>query len=102
MTANVVVGSYTVPGISNLMSARVSYLQGTTDFSYTPPTITSVTPSNSSPLFNSTVTITATVTNTNANSVYLGYRFQNSEKFSRVLMYDDGAHNDGAAGDNVY
>ena len=102
MTANVVNGSYTVPGISNLMSARVTYLQGTTDFSYTPPAISSVTPSNSSPLINSTVTITANATNTNSNAVYLGYRYHISDKFTRVLMYDDGAHNDGGAGDNVY
>ncbi|HLG35926.1 MAG TPA: CotH kinase family protein, partial [Bacteroidia bacterium] len=102
MTSNTIVGSYTVPGISNLMSARVTYLQGTTDFSYTPPTIIAVTPSNSSPLINTNVTITATVTNTNSNAVYLGYRFQNPEKFTRVLMYDDGTHNDGAAGDNAY
>jgi hypothetical protein len=102
MTANVVVGSYTVPGITNLMSARAAYLQGTTEFSYTPPVIASVTPSNSSPLINSTVIITANVSNTNSNAVYLGYRYHVSEKFSRVLMYDDGGHNDGGAGDNVY
>jgi hypothetical protein len=102
MTSNTVVGSYTVPGISNLMSARVTYLQGTADFSYTPPMISSVAPSNGSPSLFSTVTITATVTNTNSNAVYLGYRSQISQKFTHVPMYDDGAHNDGTAGDNVY
>lgn len=102
MTSNTVFGSYTVPGISNLMGARITFLQGTTDFLYPPPAISFVTPSSTSPIINSSVTITATVTNTNANAVYLAYRFQNPEKFTRVLMYDDGAHNDGGSGDNVY
>lgn len=100
MTTDNVVGSYTVPGISNLMTSRVSYLQGTTDFGYSTPVITTVTPSSLTPDLDSALTITAQVTNT--NTVYLGYRFNNEDKFVRILMYDDGAHNDGAAGDNVY
>lgn len=102
MNTNYTVGSYTVPGISNLMSARVSYLSGTTDFTATHPVISAVTPSNTSPAYNAAVTITASVSNTNVSSVYLGYRFDKTLKFTRVLMYDDGAHNDGASGDNVY
>jgi len=102
MTGNVVIGSYTVPGISTLMSARVTYLQGTTEFQQSAPVITSVTPNNSSPSINTTVIITASITNTNSNAVYLGYRNLNSEKFVRVLMYDDGNHNDGTANDNSY
>jgi len=100
MTTNNVVGSYTVPGISNLMSARITYLQSTTEFSYTPPTITAVTPGSTTPALDSALSVTANVTN--ANAVYLGYRFEAGGKFTRILMYDDGAHNDGAAGDNVY
>jgi spore coat protein CotH len=100
MTANNTVGSYTVPGISNLMSARVTYLQSTTDFSYSPPSISAVASSAAFPLLDSAVTITAQVTNT--NSVYLGYRYAAADKFNRIIMYDDGLHNDGSAGDNVY
>jgi len=102
LTSNVIVGSYTVPGISNLMNARISYLQSTPDFGYTPPAISSVTSSDTFPVVNSAVTITAQVTNTNSNAVYLGYRFHISDKFIRVLMFDDGAHNDGGASDNIY
>ncbi len=102
LTGDVTVGSNVVPGISNLMSARVAYLQSTTEFSYSPPVISNVAASDTSPAYLGTVTITTEVTNTNSNSVYLGYRFDKAEKFSRILMYDDGAHNDGAAGDNVY
>ncbi len=102
LTGNVISGSYTIPGISNLMGPRVSYLQSTSDFINTAPTISNVLPNTTNPFINTSVTITAQVTNTNTNGVYLGYRFLNTQKFTRVLMYDDGAHNDGAAGDNVY
>ncbi len=102
MTTDNTFGSYTIPGISNLMTARNTFLQSSSEFSFVPPVISSVTPSNSSPNLNTSVTITALVNNTNSNAVYLGYRFNNEEKFSRILMYDDGAHNDGASGDNIY
>lgn len=100
MSTDNVVGTYTVPGISNLMSARVSYLQGTADFTATPPAISNILASNSIPALNSTVTITAQVTGSSA--VYLGYRTDLNAKFVRVNMFDDGTHNDGAAGDNVF
>jgi hypothetical protein len=100
LTANVSVGSYSVPGISNLMATRLTYLQGTTDFNYFTPTITAISASTNSPTINSTVSITANVINT--NTVYVGYRTSNQQKFNRVLMYDDGTHNDGAPGDNVF
>lgn len=100
LTANVSIGSYSVPGISNLMASRLTYLQGTTDFGYATPTITAVAANTNSPTINSTVTITANVVNT--NTVYLGYRTNDHQKFTRVLMYDDGTHNDGTSGDNVY
>ena len=102
MTSNTTVGSYVVPGISTLMSARVSYLQSLADFTAVPPTISAITPSNLTPGINSTISIAAQVTNTNANSVYLGYRFVNTDKFTRILMTDDGLNNDGTAGDNIY
>ncbi len=101
MTANYSVGSYSVPGISTLMAARIPYLQSTSDFTYTPPTISSATTANT-PSLNSAVTITANVTNANSNGVYLGYRQSMTAKFVRVLMYDDGLHNDGTASDNIF
>jgi hypothetical protein len=91
-------GSYI--GITNLMNGRSSYLLGLTDFTQTEPTISNVTPSNSTPLVNDPVSITATVQDETA--VYLGYRSAQGAPFERVLMYDDGAHNDGAANDGVY
>ena len=100
ITQNVVFGSYTVPGISTLMASRISYLQSTAEFTAQPPAISLVAPDSIHPALNSFVTIRATVTN--ANAVYLGYRIDYNQKFTRILMYDDGLHNDGAAGDLVY
>ncbi len=100
LTSNTSIGSYSVPGISNLMNSRLTSLQANTDFNYTSPTITAVTSNNLSPQLNNTITITANVTN--ATTVYLGYRNLYYKKFERILMYDDGLHNDGAANDNVF
>jgi len=70
-------------------------------FSAAEPTISDVTLSNDSPIINTPITITASVEN--ETTVLLGYR--NSEltaPFTRVEMFDDGVHNDGAMGDGVY
>lgn len=92
--------STTNTGLYVLMDSRTTYLSGTTELSYSPPVITSVTPSSTSPAFGTTITITANVTN--RTNVYLGYRYHKADRFIRIPMFDDGAHNDGAAGDNVY
>ncbi len=102
LNADVSVGSYSVPGIKNLMDSRATYLQSTIEFSFIPPTISNVGTNNPAPSLNTVIIIRATVINSNSNGVYLGYRHLNSDKFTRVLMYDDGLHDDGAAGDNVY
>ncbi|MCB0429563.1 MAG: CotH kinase family protein [Flavobacteriales bacterium] len=100
MTADVANGSLTIPGIGNLMNARVTYLQSTTEFKAVPPGVTSIQASSSAPDLNSQVTITARVSG--GTAVYLGYRHSLTDRFTRVEMYDDGAHNDGTAGDSIY
>ncbi len=102
LTADVSVGSYLVPGIKNLMDARSVYLSNTTEFTFMPPSITNVLADNTSPLLNTAVNITADVAGSSISGVYLGFRNLNSDKFSKVLMYDDGLHNDGAASDNNF
>jgi hypothetical protein len=102
LTSDNVFGSYAVPGIINLMDARVKYLQSNTEYASVSPTILSVTADNPTPAINSSVTVTAKVSNTNADAVYLGYRSNKLQKFTKVLMYDDGNHNDGVANDNIY
>ncbi len=88
------------PGLTNLMDGRADYLLGLNDFNQTEPTISNITLSNPSPIVNETIAITATITDENA--VYLGYRNKLGTPFNRVQMFDDGAHNDGAANDGIY
>lgn len=102
LNTDVSIGMMTAPGLSNLMAGRNTYLSALTDFTNTQPAISAVIPSSTSPLVGSTISITATVSNTNTNAVYLGYRSNSNAIFTKVLMYDDGTHNDGASGDNVY
>ncbi len=102
LTTDVSSGMTSAPGLTNLMNGRVTYLSAQTDFTYSTPAISTVTPSNGNPVLNSNVTVTASVTNANSNAVYLGYRYSVEAPFIRVLMYDDGAHGDGASGDNVF
>lgn len=95
-------GTYFVPGIKQLMNARVSYLQSQPEFIAATPLITSITSSVVNPVFASNFTITANITNALNTDVWLGYRFDKTLKFQKVIMFDDGAHNDGAANDNVF
>jgi hypothetical protein len=93
-------GGASIPGIQALMSARVSYFNTNANYVLLAPTITSFSTSVASPVYNQTITINATCSN--ESSVFLGYRANHQLKFNRVVMYDDGAHNDGAANDHVY
>lgn len=102
LTTDMTGGPNSAPGISNLMSGRNTYLQALPDFTATKPVISNIVLSTPNPLVNSNVTITANVVNTNATAVYLGYRANIRLPFTKVLMYDDGLHNDGAAADNIY
>ena len=100
LTTNKANGSFTIPGISNLMSARAAYLVSTTEFQQTPPNISIVTASNNSPALYDTITITAKITN--ATSAALNYRSNEQALFTTINLYDDGAHGDGLANDSIY
>lgn len=102
LATDINIGMNTAPGLSSLMSGRNTYLSALADFTNAQPAISSITLSNTSPLVGNTVTVTATVTNTNSNAVFVGYRSTTNGIFTKILMYDDGTHGDGAASDNVY
>jgi hypothetical protein len=93
-------GGGSIPGIQALMAARISYLTTNANYLLVAPVITSYASSVLSPTINTAFYITATCTNETA--VYLGYRTSHPLKFNRVLMFDDGTHGDGIAGDHVY
>jgi len=99
LNTNYSVGSYSVPGIQTLMTARMAYLQSTPELSATTPTISNVNSVNT-PTINYPITFTANITN--GTTVYFAYRFSQADKFKRILMHDDGLHNDGISGDNNY
>jgi len=100
ITNTIIDGIKTIPGITELMDSRNTYLNSTTEFLQIAPTITDIQPSDTFPLVNSNIFITVTVSD--ASSVYIGVRNSIMEKFSRMIMYDDGAHGDGAAGDGTF
>jgi hypothetical protein len=89
-----------VPGIQQLMDARVTYLNTTPQYTAGQPVITNVGANPAAIALYDTAWVTCTVTD--ENSVYLGYRDQIWKRFYRVQMYDDGLHHDGAANDSVY
>ena len=82
------------------MTARVAYFNTNANYVLVAPTITGITSSNASPNYGQTITISATCSNETA--VYLGFRLEHPLKFNRIPMFDDGAHNDGVAGDHIY
>ena len=87
-------------GISELMIARASHLQGLAEFTAVPPVVTNISISPTNVLPHTTINITAQISN--SNYAYLGYRYTFADKFEKLQMYDDGMHGDGTAGDGVY
>lgn len=89
-----------IPGVSTLMGARATYLAGTSQFTASPPAISAIQALPAAIALYDTVWISCVVSS--ASEVYLGYRDQIWKKFTRVRMYDDGLHNDGAATDGTF
>jgi hypothetical protein len=102
LNTDVVFGSFTVPGISNLLEARKLYLQTVPELIATEPTITTPVFSNNTPIINSVINLNVSISNANNNSAYVGYRFNIEEKFIQLPLYDDGLHNDINANDGIY
>lgn len=102
LTQDVQVGSHVVPGLSNLMDARATFLNSSSEFLAVAPVILYALPDEEHPLFKSDVTIRTKVIGNGNEGVHLGYRYLSSEKFTKVPMYDDGNHNDSLAGDHVF
>jgi CotH kinase protein/Lamin Tail Domain/Secretion system C-terminal sorting domain len=93
-------GPNSIVGITQLMEARIDYLNSLNDFEYTAPTIVSATHSPEQPASNSEVWFSTEVED--ASEVKLAYRSNANAAFTQIIMFDDGNHNDGSAGDGVY
>ncbi len=99
-TAVVTTGTATRIGIKQLLQTRQLFLNNTPEYLAVPPTITSISTIPATVAINTNVTINATITN--VDSVYLGFREVTSKPFTRIIMWDDGTHNDGIANDGIY
>ena len=93
-------GPENVFGIKEIMDPRVDYFTNHAAFSLTAPTVTNIIPTPAVPQANDWVTFTADIQN--ANYAYLGYRSYKGDPFTKVQMYDDGLHGDGASGDGIW
>ncbi len=102
LDSNFVVGSYTVPGIMTLIDGRIAYKNTTAEFTATAPTVANLVSIPSTPNYNANFTINAQISSVNSSGVTIGYRFDKTLKFEKVAMFDDGAHNDGAANDGLF
>jgi hypothetical protein len=89
------------PGIVSLMTNRMNYLDTLADMRLVAPVITNVT-STSNVRINDSVYVTARVTGNTAGGVLIGYRNVVHDVFTRVAMFDDGQHRDGAANDGLF
>lgn len=97
---NNIPGGMLIPGVTTLMTPRIAYLNNHPEMLKVPPVISNIGTAPAAPVFGGTAWITATVSN--ATGVRLRYRFGHAAIFEDVPMFDDGAHQDGAAGDGIF
>lgn len=92
-------GNNVFPGLRDFMEGRVGFLDSLTGYSGS-PVYGTVTHTPEHPDWGAPVSVTAGVSG--ADEVWLYYRYQTDGIFQRILMADDGAHEDGNAGDSIY
>ncbi|MDX1911667.1 MAG: CotH kinase family protein [Saprospiraceae bacterium] len=88
-------GFGTIPGITDLMNARYSFLIGNANLTPVAPLVSNIQHTGAA-----TCVVTASIQD--ALSVSLAWREDTSDVFQKTVMFDDGQHQDGAAGDGVY
>ncbi|MCD4820394.1 MAG: CotH kinase family protein [Candidatus Cloacimonetes bacterium] len=93
-------GSPAIVGITLLMEERISYLLNHSLFQEIPPMISNISYSPTVIEPNSTVWLLAEIND--AETVTFNYRNNANEKFEKIEMFDDGVHNDGISGDEIY
>lgn len=86
-------------GLKELFDDRSTYLEATTGFQATPPTVV-ILPYDSVVPANTSFTLSATVTN--ATNTIFGYRDFQGDRFTKITMLDDGLNGDISAGDGIY
>ena len=89
-----------VIGITELMETRYNWLLNNALFQGSVPSLSE--PSYSPQTVEPETIVWLNVTGYDSDNIWLNYRFGQSSKFAEIEMFDDGNHNDGVAGDNVY
>ncbi len=92
-------GGGSVPGIQLLMDARNTYLQSTAEFQQIAPTLSNPLISNSIDFQNN---FSISIESTNNTAVWLGYRFDKTQHFTKIQLQDNGLSDDGTAGDGRF
>jgi hypothetical protein len=100
LNTDITVGSYMVPGINNLITSRMNYLQGTAEFQAAAPVISLIVSTPAQPIIYDTVWVNCNMTN--GTTIWLGSRDNLFAKFNKQQMFDDGLHHDGGAGDGIF
>ncbi|MEY3368863.1 MAG: hypothetical protein RI973_2018 [Bacteroidota bacterium] len=93
-----------IPGLTELMTARASFLKTHPELSIFPPDITGVSVQGRQPLSSKRIEhfhITARV-DKYPKKVSLFYKLGSAATFAEVLMADDGKNDDGVAGNGIY
>ena len=88
-------GFSTIPGLTDLMDARSTFLNSNSNITPEPPVISNITTAVAN-----TVQVNALIQN--SSSAVLAWRFDTSAVFQKTPLFDDGQHHDGAAGDGVF
>ncbi|WP_051568613.1 CotH kinase family protein [Crocinitomix catalasitica] len=87
-------------GISEILDGRLDYYEDLAEWAYVAPNITDI---NTNPaVITAYVTATITANISDATYAHIGYRNDLQDAFTKVEMFDDGAHGDGGAGDGVF
>lgn len=89
-----------IVGIVQLMDVRAEFLTSLPLFQIPAPAITDV--AFSPPVVTPGIEVWFTAKAEDASTVQLGFRTKSAGRFSKINMYDDGNHHDGAAGDGVF
>lgn len=95
-----IAGFFLSPGLTTLMDARYDYLVANANLSPAPPVLANPVWSPAVPISGTSVWVTASVQN--ASTVWIGIRENTGDVFVRYQLFDDGQHQDGAAGDGTY
>ncbi len=89
-------GMIQYPGIKDFIQGRTTYLSNYAGFQGA-PTISVI---SDTIVTGNQIWVSAKINY--PDSCFLAYRYGIYDKFNKVKMYDDGAHNDGAVGDSVF